>query len=125
MSLIGDNIRRLRELRGLSQVDLAAAIGESKQTIWKYESGTVTNIPLSNIEAISNVLHCSPSVLSGWEAPVDQQPAALSEKELAIIDMFRAMNEEGQEKVYDYIRDLTELGKYQKGLNALTGTENA
>lgn len=66
MSVIGDKIKRLREEKGLSQVDLANLIGESKQTIWKYENGIVTNIPLPKVEAIAKALGCSPEFLTGW-----------------------------------------------------------
>jgi len=67
MSVIGENIKKYRLLRGLSQTELGDLIGETKQTIWKYESGTVTNIPLPKVEAISEALHVGPCVLSGWE----------------------------------------------------------
>jgi len=67
MSVAGDNIRTLRLHRGLSQTDLAEAIGESKQTIYKYENGIITNIPLQKIEAIARVLRCTPESLVGWE----------------------------------------------------------
>ena len=66
MSVVGDNIRILRAHRGISQTDLAAAIGESKQTIYKYENGIISNIPLPKIEAIARVLNCTPESLVGW-----------------------------------------------------------
>ena len=42
-------------------------IGESKQTIYKYESGVVSNIPSDKIEAIANALDVSPAWICGWE----------------------------------------------------------
>jgi len=72
LSVVGDNIKQRRESLGLSQVDLADAIGETKQTIWKYESGTVTNIPLPKVEAIAKALSCTPNELTGWDS---QQPS--------------------------------------------------
>ena len=67
MSIIGDRICQLRVRRGMSQTELAEAIGESKQTIYKYEHGIVTNIPIAKVEAIAKVLKCPPSALTGWE----------------------------------------------------------
>lgn len=65
---VGERIRALRTARGLSQVELAAAVGESKQTIYKYEASIITNIPLSKLEAIARALHVSPVELTDWGA---------------------------------------------------------
>ena len=50
-----------REQLGITQTALADMIGESKQTIYKYESGVVSNIPSDKIEAIANALDVSPA----------------------------------------------------------------
>lgn len=76
----GENIRARREALGISQVGLAEMIGETKQTIWKYESGTVTNIPLPKVEAIAKALHCSTEDITGWETK--KEPTVLSTGEL-------------------------------------------
>ena len=56
-----------REQLGITQTALADMIGESKQTIYKYESGVVFNIPSDKIEAIANALDVSPAWICGWE----------------------------------------------------------
>lgn len=86
MSVVGDNIKKRREALGFSQVDLADAIGETKQTIWKYESGTVTNIPLPKVEAIAKALSCSPNELTGWSAQKDPEVQKQHEEINAIWD---------------------------------------
>ena len=76
MSTYGENIRKRRDELGISQVQLAEAIGESKQTIYKYETGIVTNIPLPKVEAIAKALHCSTEYITGWgtkKEPVKKQ----------------------------------------------------
>lgn len=82
MSAIGENIKKRREELGISQVDLAELIGESKQTIWKYESGTVTNIPLCKVELIANVLHCLPQDIAGWNNSTKTQKNVLKSTNL-------------------------------------------
>ena len=74
MDNIGRRISEIRVRRGLTQEQLGKAIGESKQTIYKYERGIITNIPLSKIEKIAEVLDVPPAVLAGWDdaAPVEQ-----------------------------------------------------
>lgn len=63
---IGKQIRHLREKRGLSQEALGKAIGSTKQTIYKYENGLITNIPMDKLETISNILGTTPAYLMGW-----------------------------------------------------------
>ena len=65
--MVGERIKKLREKRGISQTDLAIQIGESKQTLYKYETGRITNIPSDKIELIASALGCSPAYLMGWD----------------------------------------------------------
>lgn len=67
MNTIGDRISSLRNHRGMTQAELGEAIGESKQTIYKYERGIITNIPLQKVEAIARALRCPPVALTGWD----------------------------------------------------------
>jgi transcriptional regulator with XRE-family HTH domain len=53
--LLGANIRRERTLRGLSQQDLAQAIGVTYQQAHKYEVGT-NRISAARLHLIANVL---------------------------------------------------------------------
>ena len=64
---IGKKIKMLREQRGMTQSELAKHIKSTKQTIFKYESGIVTNIPMDKLVTIARVLDCSPAYLLGWE----------------------------------------------------------
>lgn len=64
---LGKNIKLLRKQKGLTQEDLAKHINSTKQSIFKYESGIVTNIPIDKLTTIAKVLGCSPAYLLGWE----------------------------------------------------------
>ena len=69
----GERIKAAREAAGLSQTDLAAATNTSKQTMYKYESDVITNIPSDKIQSIASTLHVSPSYIMGWtEAPTPE-----------------------------------------------------
>lgn len=63
----GERIKQRRESLGISQVALADAIGEKKQTVYKYETDRITNIPIENIESMAKVLNTTPSYLMGWD----------------------------------------------------------
>lgn len=64
---IGERIRQRREELSISQTALADAVNSTKQNIYKYETGAITNIPSDKIEQIAAVLHVTPSYLMGWE----------------------------------------------------------
>lgn len=76
---IGDRIKELRLSNGLTQEELGNAIGAIKQTINKYESGTITNIPTEKIEAMAKVFGVSEAYIMGWEE--DEDPVVREIKE--------------------------------------------
>lgn len=64
---IGEKIKELRISLDLTQEELAYAAGTTKQTIHKYETGIISNIPASKIKALADKLKTTPSYLMGWE----------------------------------------------------------
>lgn len=63
----GEAIKDLRKRAKMSQDELARKLDTTKQTIYKYESGIVTNIPSDKIEIMSRVFGVSPAVIMGWD----------------------------------------------------------
>ena len=57
----------LRIRAGLSQVEAADKVGISKQTLYKYEKGIVTNIPSDVIEKLADLYNSTPAHIMGWE----------------------------------------------------------
>lgn len=68
---VGDRIKQRRKEIGMSQTELAEKVGSTKQNIYKYENGIITNIPSDKIEMIAAVLSTSPGVLMGWDDAAD------------------------------------------------------
>ena len=98
MSTIGERIADLRLRRGLTQSELGEAIGETKQTIYKYEHGIVANIPLSKVEAIAKVLRCPPSALTGWEdSQIPEED--LTDADMRLLKWFRSLPPEKQRAI--------------------------
>ena len=64
---LGEKIKILRKEKGLTQEELGKKLNTTKQTIGKYEKGIVTNIPLSRILDIAQVLDCDASDLIEWK----------------------------------------------------------
>ena len=68
---IGEKIKRKRLSLGYTLEELAMKVGTSKQTIFRYEVGQITNIPAEKIEAIASALDTTPAYLMGWESEDD------------------------------------------------------
>lgn len=64
---IGNKIKYLRCQKGLTQEELALSANTTKQTIHKYETGIISNIPASKIKLIADKLDTTPAYLMGWE----------------------------------------------------------
>ena len=65
--MLSNNLMELRKEKGLTLEDLAEAIGTSRQTIHRYENGTITNIPPEKVVLLAKALDTSPARLMGWE----------------------------------------------------------
>ena len=62
-----DRMRKKRKEREMTLEEVATIVGVTRQTVQKYESGVVTNIPSDKIELIATALRTTPSYLMGWE----------------------------------------------------------
>lgn len=64
---IKDNIKARRLELGYTLEELANMIGTSRQNVFKYENGIISNIPSDKIESLAKALKTSPARLMGWE----------------------------------------------------------
>lgn len=60
-------LRELRKSKGLTLDELAALVGTSKQTIHRYETGAISNVPPEKVESLASALGSTPSELMGWD----------------------------------------------------------
>lgn len=51
----------------MSQTELAKKIQTTKQNLYKYENGIITNIPANKIAEIAEIFHVSPAYIMGWD----------------------------------------------------------
>ena len=61
-----ENIKTRRLALGLTLEQVARAVGVSKATLQRYESGVISNIPSEKIELLAHALGTTPSALMGW-----------------------------------------------------------
>lgn len=61
-----DRLKSARLAKGLTLDDVSTKVGVSRQTIQRYESGVISNIPSDNIEKLATALDTTPAELMGW-----------------------------------------------------------
>ncbi|MCG9969994.1 helix-turn-helix domain-containing protein [Pelotomaculum terephthalicicum JT] len=126
---IGNNIKRERKNKKLTQQELADKIGKTESSIRKYEKGLV-QIPTDVLEQIASVLEVSPFNLMGadyWDLKynadgklatevklIEEVGFCFGEKAVQLLKTFESLNELGQSKALEYTTDLTEQQKYKK-----------
>ena len=115
----GKRIKFLREKAGMSQDELAQKLNTTKQTIYKYEMGIVTNIPSDKIEKMALIFHISPAYIMGWTDEItptnsDTSFSTLSAEEQKILKNFRSLNALGTSRALEYVEDLTYNEKYTR-----------
>ena len=111
---IGEKIRFLRIKQNLSQEALAKALKTTKQAIYKYENGIVTNIPLDKLEILSNVLDTTPAYLMGWEDKTPTAEQELSEGERAWIELYRKLSPEVSEMLFPILEKFDNLPESER-----------
>jgi len=71
MTTIGKRMRLARINNEKTLEEVAKAVGVSRQTIQRYETGIISNIPSDKIESIAKALNVTPGYLMGWELSPD------------------------------------------------------
>ena len=112
---VGEKIRKLRKTAGLSQVELAGMLGVSKQSLYKYETGVVRNIPFEKIEKLAQILHTTPQYLLGWDEPSDALENGRTESrrlEKYFMTMFESLDDLDKGRLIGSAETMLKQSKY-------------
>ena len=107
----------LRKSSGLTQEEFAKKIGVSRSAIGNYEKG-VRRPDFETTEAIADYFNVSLGYLMGRDESDKElydryrEQLVAREKEKKIIELYRKLNTEGQQKAQAYLEDLVNLKKY-------------
>lgn len=66
---IGERIKQKRKALGLTLEEVGKAVGVSKSTVRKWETGYIANMRRDKIPKLASVLQTTPAELMGWEEP--------------------------------------------------------
>lgn len=72
--MLPNKLKKTRKAKGLTLEELAERVGTSRQTIHRYENGTISNIPPEKVVLLAEALDTTPASLMGWEAEREQFP---------------------------------------------------
>lgn len=111
----GERIKDLRTKHNMSQEELARALDTTKQAVWKYEHGKVTNIPTDKIEIMANLFHVTPEYICCWDIGAGQ----LAEDEQELLYYFRLLNADGKDNVVSYSKFVASQAVYKKSDKAI------
>ena len=117
---VGDKIKELRMLSGMSQEELGRRIGVQRAAINKYEKGTVTNIPLNAIERIASVFDVSPTYIVGWSEDGCNPLAAevkvihgmqkfFGKDSVELVETYLSLSNVGKRKLLQYADDMSKI----------------
>lgn len=89
---IGDRLRLKRKELDMTLEDVAAFVGVNRQTMSRYETGTIKNIPSDKIELLAKALHATPGYIMGWEGQLLSEIAdeASSGRTAVLEEVFKA-----------------------------------
>lgn len=65
---VGERMKTIRKQKGLSADSLAAKIGVSRSTIFRYEKGDIEKVPIEVVAKVADALDIKPAVLMGLKA---------------------------------------------------------
>lgn len=85
--MIGDRIKQARIALGYSAEQVAAFLGVSPATVYRYENGDISKLPSNFIKPLAEYLCVTPSWIMGWteDHPDDPLNDQLLTKESRII----------------------------------------
>lgn len=117
MNSVGNKIKELRVLSGMSQEALGQKIGVQRAAVNKYEKGVVENVPIRTIEKLAEVFNVTPAYLVGWDSK-PQNPLAFEvkvlqgvkyfygEETVELLEDFTELNATGKRRVFQYMGDM-------------------
>lgn len=106
---IGDNIKRIREAKGISQYALAKMLKISQQSVDQWER-SVTNPRKNNIDKLAKILNVSANEL--FANDIENNPPIInSSKEYSLNNNANMIVTDHERELLNKYRQLSEVGK--------------
>lgn len=121
---VGDKIKKYRLEKGMTQEEVGKYLGVGKAAVQKYESGQVQNLKAAHIKKLCILFDRRP-----WDFIFDEDPTHINNLKmhdmsilrdivgadwLIILEQLQQINDVGQTKIKEYIRDIAKISEYRK-----------
>nr|WP_297703741.1 helix-turn-helix transcriptional regulator [uncultured Butyrivibrio sp.] len=111
---VGERIKKRRLELGLTQEELAKRLGYGKSAVCRLEK-SANNITTDRISKCATALETTPAYLMGWtDLEGNEIPCSYIENDEELLTLFHSFNEEGQKRLLEYARDLSNIEGYLK-----------
>ena len=120
-------IKKLRQEKNMSQKELANKLQVAQNTLSYWESGKYEP-DIDTIIKLSEIFNVSIDYLiKGENCPCSckKKNILLTVREHILIDDFRELNKEGQDKCLSLIDDIVKCGKYKRGTKSDADSPNS
>ena len=119
---IGERIKQARLALGYSAEQVAAQIGVSPATIYRYENGDIAKLPSKHIKPLAEYLCVSPSYLMAWENDNDKSmdlqlfaDSPVQDPQIRIVSgMMENMSEEQKQQIVAIVRAVVSTSQPDK-----------
>jgi transcriptional regulator with XRE-family HTH domain len=120
---IGEKIKKLRTLKGMTQEELGKHLGIGKAAVQKYESGKVENLKSSHIKTLCLLFNVEPwiFIFDDEEQPEEHENELYNQVKniygdlgLDNLILFQKLNSTGRKRVNQYLKDIVRIEEYIK-----------
>lgn len=120
---VGERIKKLRILKGLTQEELGEILGVTKASVQKYESGQIRNLKADTIRKLCKTFDTLP-IYFVFDFVEDHSPKDVKDMLvqhygpwiMEFLAMLNEMNEDGQKRLLEYCKDLKSIENYRKSI---------
>lgn len=103
--MFGDTIKQARMALGYSAEQVAAHLGVSPATIYRYENGDIAKLPSKHIVPLAQFLCISPASLMDWDDDQPEVPAPKVDPQIhAVSTMMEGMSKEQKDQILAIVR---------------------
>lgn len=112
-----DRIKEARKAKKLTQRQISEMVGVATTTFNGYENGN-REPSMYTLSKIMETLDVDANYLFQDEMNIKKSSESIKidSEEQELVAIYRNMNPQGQEKLVEYARDLSETGKYKKDI---------
>lgn len=106
---LNENIRLLRIEKGMTLEEIGKKLSVSRQTVQRYESGEIPNVPYEKIEILAKIFGCSRAYLMGWQDEKEwKSNESQGSEEAKIVKMYNQLTLGNKKVVRSLMENLIE-----------------